>query len=94
MGDKITCGNNDHGLYTQVMAKPEKTHPLYLWRKKHRVTLQALADQVEVSQPHLSEIENWNNVPSLELTATLSKATGLDMQAFVKPAMNAESAAC
>lgn len=73
------------------MSRPEKTHPLYRWRKERRISLQALADQVEASQPHLSEIENWNNTPSLELTSHLSRVTGLPMEAFVRPV--SESAA-
>lgn len=66
------------------MARPEKTHPLYLWRKQNRKTLQALANDLEVTQSHLSEIENWNNEPSLELAARLHTHTGIDMKAFVK----------
>lgn len=71
------------------MAKTEKDHPLYHWRKEHGVTLQVLADLVEVSQPHLSEIENWNNDPSLDLAARLHAHTGIDMKAFVRPAEKA-----
>jgi transcriptional regulator with XRE-family HTH domain len=67
------------------MAKTEKTHPLYLWRKENGVTLQALANRLDVSQPHLSEIENWNNDPSLDLASRLHAHTGIDMKAFVRP---------
>lgn len=71
------------------MAKREKTHPLYRWRKAEGLTLQALASELLVSQPHLSEIENWNNEPSLELAARLHARTGIDMKAFVKQAETA-----
>lgn len=67
------------------MAKPEKTHPLYHWRMQNgRKSLQALAELVDCTQSHLSEIENWNNDPSLDLTARLHRVTGLPMDAFVK----------
>lgn len=66
------------------MARPEKTHPLYRWRKSEGLTLQALAAELRCTQPHLSEIENWNNVPSLELAARLHARTGIDMKALVK----------
>lgn len=66
------------------MARPEKTHPLYHWRKLHGKTLQALADDLDVTQSHLSEIENWNNEPSLELAARLHDTTGIPMALFVK----------
>lgn len=73
------------------MSRPEKTHPLYHWRQERKISLHALAGQVEASQPHLSEIENWNNKPSLELAAQLSRVTGLPMESFVRP--DSESAA-
>lgn len=72
------------------MARPEKTHPLYRWRKAEGLTLQALAAELKVSQPHLSEIENWNNEPSLELAARLHSRTGIDMRQFVKHAEAAQ----
>lgn len=68
------------------MARPEKTHPLYFWRKQNGKTLQALADDLKVTQSHLSEIENWNNEPSLELAVRLHTHTGIDMKTFVKQA--------
>ena len=73
------------------MARPEKTHPLFHWRKLNGgKTLQQLASELgDVTPSHLSEIENWNNEPSLELAARLHRHTGIDMTAFVK----AESAA-
>jgi transcriptional regulator with XRE-family HTH domain len=67
------------------MARPEKTHPLYRWRKLNGdKTLQEVADLVGVTQSHLSEIENWKNEPSLDLAARLHTHTGIDMKAFVK----------
>lgn len=75
------------------MARPEKTHPLFHWRRKNgNKTLQELAAELgDVTQSHLSEIENWNNEPSLDLAARLHTHTGIDMKDFVKPAR--ESAA-
>lgn len=68
------------------MPRPEKTHPLYRWRKENgNRTLQDLAAQVGVTQSHLSEIENWKNEPSLDLAARLHSVTSIDMRAFVKP---------
>ena len=68
------------------MARPEKTHPLYRWRKLNgNKTLQDLAAEVGVTQSHLSEIENWKNEPSLDLAARLHSVTKIDMRDFVKP---------
>jgi transcriptional regulator with XRE-family HTH domain len=62
------------------------THPLRSWRNSQtpRKTLDALAQDVRVSASHLSEIENWNNEPSLNLAERLHTLTGIDMAAFVK----------
>lgn len=72
--------------YTGRMARPEKTHPLYRWRRLNgNKTLQQLAAELGgVTQSHLSEIENWKNEPSLELAARLHAHTGIDMTAFVR----------
>lgn len=56
----------------------ERIHPLRRWRLKHGVTLEKLATRkgVGVSPSHLSEIERGLNSPSLDLAASLSRATG------------------
>jgi transcriptional regulator with XRE-family HTH domain len=61
------------------------THPLRCWRDNQtpRKTLAALARDVGVSPSHLSEIENWNNDPSLELAGRLHTLTGIDMTKFI-----------
>lgn len=68
------------------MTKTE--HPLRRWRYGHepRKTLSEVALAVDVTPSHLSEIENWKNEPSLDLTSKLSKLSGIDMQEFVKQA--------
>lgn len=67
------------------MARPEKTHPLFHWRKANgNRSLQSIAAEIGCTQSHLSEIENWKNEPSLELAARLHTCTGIDMKAFVK----------
>lgn len=62
------------------------THPLRRWRDSQtpRKTLAALAVEARVSASHLSEIENWNNDPSLELAGRLHTLTGIDMTKFIK----------
>jgi transcriptional regulator with XRE-family HTH domain len=72
------------------MARPDKDHPLYHWRKANQRSLTSLASEVECTQSHLSEIENWNNEPSLDLTARLHRATGIPMEKFVKQAEAAQ----
>jgi transcriptional regulator with XRE-family HTH domain len=64
------------------MDKP--SHPLRAWRKKNGLTLTVLAERLDVTSSHLSEIENWNNEPSLDLVWRLHLATGLSMKSFVK----------
>lgn len=60
-------------------------HPLKAWRRGQtpKVTLVALAERVGVTASHLSEVENYKNEPSLDLTSRLSDVTGLEMKSFV-----------
>lgn len=70
------------------MARPEKTHPLYHWRQQNsRMPLQQLAEKVGCTQSHLSEIENGNNDPSLDLAVKLSRVTGIPVERFSSDAV-------
>lgn len=64
----------------------KRPHPLRTWRNSQepKKTLVGLAAEVFVTPSHLSEIENWNNEPSLELAARLHRKTGIEMAAFLK----------
>ena len=67
------------------MARTEKTHPLYLWRKQNGDrSLQSLADEVDCTPSFLSQIELGEKQPSLSMAARLQRATGLPMDAFLK----------
>ena len=61
-------------------------HPLRLWRNRQspRKTLSEVAQLVEVTPSHLSEIENWKNEPSLDLASKLAALIGADMREFVR----------
>jgi transcriptional regulator with XRE-family HTH domain len=69
-------------------------HPLKAWRRSQqpKVTLSALAQRVGVTASHLSEVENYKNEPSLDLTNRLSDTTGIEMKAFVMPVATSEGA--
>ena len=60
-------------------------HPLRRWRldQTPKKTLAQLASVIGVSPSHLSEIENGNNEPSLELAVRLSRETGIQVEKFV-----------
>lgn len=62
-------------------------HPLRAWRfgQTPRKTLTSLAEEVGVTATHLSEIENWNNDPSLTLAHRIHTITGIDLEEFVRP---------
>lgn len=64
-----------------------QTHPLRAWRTSNKVTLAVLADRigVKVTVSHLSEIERWENTPSLFLASKLSEATADDAGVPVVP---------
>lgn len=66
-------------------------HPLRAWRlnQEPRKTLTGLAADVSVTPSHLSEIENWNNEPSLDLAARLHRVTNIPMAEFVKQPVEA-----
>ncbi len=64
----------------------DQTHPLKEWRtaEDRRMTLVELAALIEgVTPSHLSEIENGNNEPSLELAVRISAKTGIEVSQFV-----------
>jgi transcriptional regulator with XRE-family HTH domain len=63
-----------------------KEHPLRIWRhsQEPRKTLADLASAVGVTPSHLSEIENWNNEPSLDLLSRLHRETGIEMARFIR----------
>ena len=63
-----------------------KEHPLRTWRhsQEPRKTLADLANAVGVTPSHLSEIENWNNDPSLDLVSRLHRVTGIEMAQFIR----------
>jgi transcriptional regulator with XRE-family HTH domain len=54
------------------------------------MTLNDLAGKVSVTPSHLSEIENWNNEPSLVLAERLQRETGIAMAEFLKSREAAE----
>lgn len=62
------------------------THPLRSWRlaQTPRKTLSEVASLVGVTASHLSEIENFNNTPSLALAGKLSRETGIELEKFVQ----------
>jgi transcriptional regulator with XRE-family HTH domain len=66
------------------MAKIEKTHPLFFWRKEKGKSLQALATDLECTQSFLSQIELGEKQPSLGMAARLQRVTGLPMESFLK----------
>ena len=63
-----------------------KDHPLRIWRHSQdpQKTLADLASDVGITPSHLSEIENWNNKPSLDLAVRLHRVTGIEMASFVR----------
>jgi transcriptional regulator with XRE-family HTH domain len=72
------------------MARPEKDHPLYHWRKKHERSLTWLAGEVGCTQSHLSEIENRHNEPSLALATRLQRVTKLPVTVFLREPESAQ----
>lgn len=68
------------------------THPLRAWRAPRKIRLTTLADKVGTSASHLSEIENGNRTPSLEMAGRLWRATmqmdidgeGVPLEALLK----------
>lgn len=56
-----------------------KEHPLRLWRKYRKMTLNDLSQRVNVSKPALPMIENGKSQPSAALLKKLSDALDCDM---------------
>jgi transcriptional regulator with XRE-family HTH domain len=59
-------------------------HPLRAWRASHGKTLVQVAGVVGVTPSHLSEIERYENTPSLALAAKLSRETEIPLAQFVR----------
>lgn len=73
------------------MARTEKTHRLFVWRKEHgNRSLQSVADAVGCTQSFLSQVETGQKQPSLTLAARLHRETGIPMDAFLRVAEAAE----
>ena len=69
------------------MARPEKNHPLFHWRKKHdNLSLQALASKIGCTQSFLSQVEAGLKQPSLKTAMKLHTETGIPVEAFAKEA--------
>jgi transcriptional regulator with XRE-family HTH domain len=65
------------------MARTEKTHPLFHWRKANgNVSLQKLAGDIGCTQSFLSQIETHQKQPSLKTAMKLREKTGLPLEAF------------
>ena len=56
-----------------------KVHPVKVWREYRGLTLQALADQCDVTRQMLSMLENGKTRPSAALLAKLAGALQCDM---------------
>lgn len=73
------------------MSRPEKTHPLFHWRKANgNISLQRLADDLDCTQSFLSQIETGQKQPSLTLAVRLRDKTGIPVEAFAKQAEAAQ----
>lgn len=57
-------------------------HPLTAYRRKHGLTLEALAQRAGTSKATLSRIENNGSDPSVALIRRLMEQTGLPWEAF------------
>lgn len=62
-----------------VHAELEGVHPIKAWREYRKMTQQALADQVGISKPFLSQIEGGKRVGSIKVLSTLAKALDVPM---------------
>lgn len=67
------------------MARTEKTHPLYFWRKANgNRSLQSVAAAVGCTQSFLSQLETREKQPSLTLATRLHRETGIPIEAFAR----------
>jgi transcriptional regulator with XRE-family HTH domain len=58
-------------------------HPLVLWRKLHGLSRRQLAKKLGMPESTLRWIEGGNPT-SMEKAARLSRASGIDLHAFVR----------
>lgn len=62
-----------------VHAELEGVHPIKAWREYRKMTQQALADQVGISKPFLSQIEGGKRVGPIKVLSALAKALDVPM---------------
>lgn len=72
------------------MNEQHTAHPMRQWRKDAGKTLADVASAVGVTPSHLSEIERYENEPSLSLAAKLSEMSKIPLDGFVKKREAAE----
>ncbi len=63
----------------------EPMHPLRIWRLHQEVSQAQLAEMSGLSQPFISLIENYLNIPLREGLERLREITGLPTDAFIRP---------
>jgi transcriptional regulator with XRE-family HTH domain len=66
------------------MAKTEKTHPMFFWRKANDRSLQSVADELGCTQSFLSQIELYEKQPSLTMATRLCRVTGIPVEQFAR----------
>lgn len=81
---RIASGSEEtfpHEFVEKLVGRQE--HPLRLWRTYRGLTLQKLAEEVGVSKPALSMIENGKSQPSARLLKHLATALSCDMEDLI-----------
>lgn len=59
-------------------------------RKKERLTIRQLGEQLEVSSPHLSRVENGLKRPSIDLVERMSRYFGVTTDQLIKDELEVE----
>ena len=68
--------------YTPRGRQPKHDHPLCKYRAQTKISLDVIANQLGLAKGTLSRIESGKLLPSIELTAKLSQATGIHAREF------------
>lgn len=76
---RVRDGESETIPFGMVRRLSAGEHPLRVWRQHRGLSLAALAKQVGVSQPFLSNVENGKKNASFDVMAALAGALGVSL---------------
>jgi DNA-binding Xre family transcriptional regulator len=81
---RLAAGETEEVPFEMVLRLHHGEHPVRVWREHRGLTARALAAKAGLSAAYLSEIERGKKPGSLDATARLAKALGVQVDDLVR----------